>query len=58
MKRIGMIVKLLLLWGCVGLIQVMAISGIITVLLIHPNNCMCYTPSVGKRKGLLVIFPI
>lgn len=53
-----MIVKLLLLWGCVGLIQVMAISGIITVLLIHPNNCVCYTPTVGKRKGLLVIFPI
>lgn len=45
--------------GCVELVKVMAISGIvITVLLIHPNNCMCYTSLWGKGRGVRVIFAI
>lgn len=45
--------------GCVELVKVMAITGIIiTVLPIHPNNCMCYTPLWGKGRGVRVIFAI
>lgn len=41
--------------GCVELVIVPAVSGIlITVLPIHPNNCMCYTPLWGKERGVRV----
>lgn len=45
--------------GSVELINIMAIAGIIiSVFLVHPSNCVCYTSLWGKKGVIIVIFTI